>query len=197
MADDKSGRETQARDADTRQRERDIAAELERMDEPEPPVPESALDDLALDDLTFPATGTEIIEAIGDQTVETDTERHEVAELVPETDAETFETPAAVRTRLQRPTVAAVLKEIVEAARQQSLAPPRGSQQAAYERTLQELKSIDADDDDEGVQAIGDWIVAQIHENEALPDSRSVRREAASWCRDRGYEIRTDEWLGV
>ncbi|MDS0297239.1 hypothetical protein NDI76_00600 [Halogeometricum sp. S1BR25-6] len=37
MADTKKGREKQARDAETRQQERDVAESRERADEPEPP----------------------------------------------------------------------------------------------------------------------------------------------------------------
>ena len=43
MADNKSGRDKQAQDADQRQRERAIQEELKRMDEPEPPVDTSEL----------------------------------------------------------------------------------------------------------------------------------------------------------
>lgn len=44
---------------------------------------------------------------------------------------------------------------------------------------------------------IGDWIVGRIRETEKLSGSRDVRRQAATFCRANGYEIRTDEWLGV
>jgi hypothetical protein len=199
MADDKSGREKQARDADRRQRRKDIAAELERGDEPEPPVETAALADFEadLESLDFPATGAEVVAAIGDREVESPDGSYSVAELIPETDAGAFESPASVRVRIQRPTVAAAMKRIVEAGRTHQDVDLSGSQYDAYERTFRELKAIDAVDDDEGIRTIGDWIVERIHETGALPGSRAVRREASKVCRANGYEVRNDEWLGV
>lgn len=122
MADNKSGREDQADDADRRQRERDVLTALERNDETEPPVDERALGELEteLDGLTFPATGSEVVAAVGDRTVESDAGTHTVADLVADTDEERFDAPAAVRTRVQRPTVAAAMKRIVERCRSSS-----------------------------------------------------------------------------
>jgi len=51
--------------------------------------------------------------------------------------------------------------------------------------------------DDAGVRAIGDWTVERIRENRKLPTSRDVRRRAATFCRANGYQVRTDEWLGI
>jgi hypothetical protein len=70
------------------------------------------------------------------------------------------------------------------------------SQRKAYETTFQELKAVDADDD-EGIQAISDWIVDRIHDKGKLPSSRDVRRQAAKFCRANGYQVRNDEWLGI
>nr|WP_245545329.1 hypothetical protein [Halomicrobium katesii] len=69
MADNKSGRDEQADNADRRQRERDILTALERNDETEPPVDERALGELEteLDTLSFPATAREVVEAVGDR----------------------------------------------------------------------------------------------------------------------------------
>lgn len=199
MADDKSGREKQARDADRRQRERDVAEQLERGDEPEPPVDAAELDELERDlgSLEFPATGHEVVAAVGDRKVETADGTYTVGELVPDTDEETFEAPAAVRVRVQRPTVVAATKRIGEAARTLSNEDLSGSQREAYERTLRELAAIDATDDDEGIRVVTDWIVERIHEDERLPGSRAVRRRAAEFCRANGYTVRNDEWLGV
>jgi hypothetical protein len=119
---------------------------------------------------------------------------HAVAALVPETDAETFESPAAVRERVQRPTVAATMKRIVEVTDRPQEVELRGSQRDAYERTFAELEAIDAD---EGIQVVGDWVVEQIREKGTLPDSRAVRRKAAKFCRSNGYQVRNDEWLGI
>ena len=108
MADDKNGREKQARDDDDRQRRRDIAAELERGDEPEPEIDAADLGDVAaeLESLEFPATGAEIIAAIGDRDIGPSAERYTVEQLVPETDKVQFDSPDRVRVRIRRPTVA-------------------------------------------------------------------------------------------
>ena len=199
MADDKDGREEQAQNADRRQRERDVLAALERNDETEPPVDERTLGELEaeLDALSFPATGSEVVATVGDRTIESEAGVHTVADLVADTDDETFDEPAAVRARVQRPTVAGAMKRVVEQCRsvqQVSLGP---SQREAYEKTFRALKAVDADDDDEGIQYIADWIVERIDEKGKLPGSRAVRREAAKFCRSNGYPIRNDEWLGI
>lgn len=199
MADNKSGREDQADDADRRQRERDVLAALERNDETEPPVDERSLGELEteLDALTFPATGSEVVATVGDRTIEAATGVHTVADLVADTDDETFEEPAAVRIRVQRPTVAAAMKRIVEHCRSVQQTSLGTSQREAYEKTFRALRTIDADDDDEGIQYVADWIVERIDDKGKLPGSRAVRREAAKFCRANGYSVRDDEWLGV
>lgn len=199
MADNKKGRDKQARDAERRQRERDITEELERGDEPEPPVDAAELADLEteLESLQFPATGTEVVATVGDREIESTDGTYTLAELIPETDEETFDTPAAVREQAQRPTVAAAMKRILEASGTLPNRDRYGSQREAYEKTLEELKAIDADDEDEGVRVVSDWIVEQIRDKEKLPKSRAVRRRAAKFCRANGYEVRNDEWLGI
>jgi len=199
MADDKRGREKQARDADRRQRERDVEAQLSRGDEPEPPVDYDALGTLEaeLDSLDFPVTGSEVVAAVGEHEVDSADGTHTVAELVPETDDERFDDPAAVSVRVQRPTVATATKRILEACAEYQGAELRGSQREAYEKTLRALAAIDADDEDEGIRVVTDWIVERLHETGSLPGSREVRREAASFCRSNGFEIRNDEWLGI
>ena len=199
MADDKNARDKQAHDADRRQRERDIAVALEREDETEPPVDERELGELGtkLESLEFPATGAEVVAALGEAEVESTDETYTIRELVPDTEAETFDSPAAVWVRVLRPTVAAAMKRIVEAVDALPDAELRGSQREAYEKTLRELEAIDADDEDEGIRVVADWIVERIHDDENLPGSRDVRRRAATFCRENGYEIRNDEWMGI
>ncbi|MBX0293752.1 hypothetical protein [Haloarcula nitratireducens] len=199
MADDKSGRDKQARDAERRQRERDVVAELERGDETEPPVDPAELDDFeaALDAVEFPATGSDVVAAVGDRTLTEGGESYTVEELVPDTDEERFSSTAAVRMRVQRPRIAAAMKRIVEASDSLPNVDLGTSQREAYEKTFRELKAIDEDDEDEGIRVIGDWIVERIHEKEKLPGSRDVRRQAAKFCRKNGYSVRNDEWLGV
>jgi hypothetical protein len=199
MADDKNARDKQADDAERRQREREVATELERGDEAAPPADERelALFEDELDEVSFPATGAEVVAAVGDRELETAEGRYRVAELVPETDAETFDSPAAVRVQVQRPTIAAAMARVVEASETLQNVPFGWSQRKAYEKTFEELKAVDADDEDEGIRVIADWIVERIHEAERLPSSRAVRREAADFCRSNGYPVRTDEWLGI
>ncbi len=198
MADDKQGRDKQAHDAEKRQRRREIAEELERGNEPEPPVDPSELAyfETELGSLEFPATGAEVVAAVGDYEVESADGTYTVEELVPDTDEETFDSPTVVREQVQQPTVATAMKRVLEASEP---LPKKlsGTQYDAYRRTFLALRAIDADDDDEGIQAISDWIIERIHDKGKLPGSRDVRRQAAKFCRSEGYEIRNDEWLGV
>ncbi len=198
MADDKRGREKQARNADRRQRRRDLDEALERGDEPEPPIDADDLADLdlELESVAFPATGAEVVAAIGGYEIAADDEIYTVEELVPETD-ESYDSPSMLRVWVQRPTVAATMKRVLEAVESLPNADLRGSQRDAYEKTFRELKAVAPDDDDEGIRIIGDWIVEQIRNEEQIPGSRAVRREAAAFCRTNGYEIRNDEWLGI
>lgn len=199
MADDKRGRDKQARDEDNRQRRRDMVEELERGDETEPPVDASALGELetSLGRVEFPATGAELVSAVGDQEIETPDGTYSVAELLPETDAVIVESPAAVRTRVQRPTIAAAMKRVVEAAESTPNVELGRSQREAYEKSFRALQGIDADDDDAGIGFIREWIVEQLETKGKLPGSRGVRREAAKFCRSEGYTVRNDQWLGV
>jgi hypothetical protein len=89
------------------------------------------------------------------------------------------------------------MKRIEEAATGHQNVDLRGSQREAYEKTLRSLKNIDADDEDEGIATITDWILERIEGKADLPGSRDVRRQAAKFCRANGYEISNDEWLGV
>ena len=198
MADNEAGRDKQAHDEENRQREREIAAEIERMGEPEPPVPPAVLADLEaeLDTLSYPVTGSDVVSAVGDQTVDASADTHTVAELLPDSEQETFRSPSAVRERVQRPTVAAAMKRIVETADRLQV-ELEDAQRTAYVKTLGELQRIDADDDDEGITVITDWILDNAEKKEKLPGSRDVRREAASFCRENDYQIRNDDWLGI
>ncbi len=198
MADDKRGREKQARNADRRQRTRELNEALKRGDETEPPIDEADLIDFdaELESIEFPTTGSEIVARLGDYELGSTDERYTVEELVPEAD-EPFESPSDLRVWVQRPTVAAAMKRVIEAVETLPNADLRGSQRDAYEKTFRELKEVAPNDDDEGIEVIGDWIVERIHDDEKLPGSRAVRREAAAFCRRNGYAISNDEWLGI
>lgn len=178
---------------------RAMLEELERGEETEPPVDERELEDLEieLDTVEFPATGLELVEAVGYHEIESQGETHDLAELLPRSEREEYDSPEAVRARVQRPTVAAAMRRIVEAADELQSAEFGSSQYEGYERTFRELQAIDAVDDDEGIPVVADWVVERVREKEQLPGSRDVRRRAAKFCRANGYEIRNDEWLGV
>lgn len=199
MADDKSGRDKQADDKRRRQRDRDLASDLERMDEPEPPVDESALELFsdAIEPLSFPATGSEIVEVAGDHEIVTGEDSYTVDELVAAADVEQFESPTAVTVRVKRPTVAATMKRLVEAGKQLPDEQLKSSQWTAYEKTFVALKHVAPDDDDEGIDVIADWILEQIETKRKLPGSRAVRREAAKFCRSNGYTVSNNDWLGI
>jgi hypothetical protein len=199
MADDKNARDKQARDEDNRQRERAIETALARGGESEPPIVPADLDYIEneLTDLEYPVTGTDVVTTVGDREIESTEWTYKIRDLVPDTDTETYAAPTEIRERIEQPTVATAMKQIVEASESLQHASLRESQGNAYQKTLQELAAIDADDDDEGIRIVGDWIVDQIHEKETLPDSRAVRRKAAKYCRANDYEIRIDEWLGI
>jgi hypothetical protein len=196
MADDKQGREDQARAADRRRQGRDIAEALERRDETEPPIPDAELGDLeaALQSVEFPATADEIVEATDGAAVETPVGTFEVAELLPE---DRYRSRAAVRARLQRPAISTALRRIHEATVEAGGVELSGSRRETYEKTLRALASIDATDRDEGVEVVTDWILERLAETGDLPSSRSVRREAANFCRSNGYTVANDDWLGI
>lgn len=199
MGDDKDGRDKQAQDEDRRQRQRDLEAALERGDEPEPPVEPVAVDALVeeVGALSFPASGADILDAVGDRQLDADGNRYPLEALVPETDVPRFDRPDDVREHLERPTVAAALKHVLEASDTPDGAKLKGSQYDAYERTFQELRDIDAVDGDEGISVMTDWILERLENKGKLPGSRDVRRQAAKYCRSTGYSVRNDEWLGV
>lgn len=199
MADDNRSRTNQARDADRRQRQRAIAAELERGNEPEPPLDPAdlAAAEATLKPLEFPVTGSDIIAHIGDHELEATTGTYTVEDLFSKTDTVTFDSPIDVRRRIQQPTVATTMKRIEDASDHLPDADPWDSQQNAYVKTFRALKAIDQTDDDTGIQVIRDWIIEQIETEDKLPSSRDVRREAAKYCRTNGYAVRNDDWLGI
>lgn len=71
----------------------------------------------------------------------------------------------------------------------------REQQHEMYEKSLESLRAIDADDDDEGVTVVADWIVDRLSDG-ARPSSVDVRQRAQTFCRANGYEIPNDSWLG-
>ncbi|WP_225336584.1 DUF5789 family protein [Halomicrobium urmianum] len=199
MADDRSGRDKKGLDADRRQREREIRTELERWDETEPPIAEPEIEDLdaELESVEFPATGAEVVAAVGDREIAGPDGSHAVSELVANTDSQTFDAPRRVRVRVRRPRIAGAMRQVLEASEGLNNTEIGESQREAYEKTFRALKAIEEDDEDEGIRVAADWIVEQIRDEEKLPSSRAVRRRAAKFCRANGYEVRSDEWLGI
>lgn len=199
MGDDKRGREKQSRDERRRADDRATATALERGGEPEPPVEPEALGglDADLEQVEYPASGADVVATVGDHVIETPSREYRVEELVPATDEKVFDAPEAVRALVQRPTIASAMKRVTEAGATLQEPDFRWTKRKAYERTFEELRAIDPDDEDEGIRTMGDWIVGRVRDKGALPSSRDVRRQAAKVCRANGYEVRTDEWLGV
>lgn len=114
-----------------------------------------------------------------------------------ETDKETVGSPTAVTLQILRPTVAVAMKRVIEAIETLPKAGLPRSQRKAYQMTFQKLKAVDADDDDEGIRVISDWILGYIDNKQRPPGSREVRRQAAKFCRTNGYRVHSDEWLGI
>lgn len=73
----------------------------------------------------------------------------------------------------------------------------RDDQYEAYEKTLRALEDIDADDNDEGITVVTEWIIEQLQSTDKRPNSRAVRRRARQFCERNGYDISNNEWLGV
>lgn len=73
----------------------------------------------------------------------------------------------------------------------------REQQHEMYRKTLHALEDIEADDDDEGVAVVTDWIIEQIESDGERPGSKAVRRRATEFCRKNGYDVSDDSWLGA
>lgn len=108
MADNKRGREKQADDAERRQQERELDEARTRADEPEPEVepvhdPGEQLGDLdgTLENHDYPTTTDDLIEAYGDQTVETQSGWESIDEVLAPIDNETYDSADDVRIRIQ------------------------------------------------------------------------------------------------
>jgi hypothetical protein len=169
------------------------------MDEPEPPIDETELAffEAALEELTFPVTGGDVVSAMGHRKLEGTTAEYSVAELWPATESVFYDSPATVRQQIQRPTVAKAMKRVIEAVSNRQGVSLSGSQRKNYEKTFERLAAVDPIDENEGIQVVADWIIERIREKGSLPDSRDVRRRAGTYCRDHGHEVGNDEWLGV
>jgi hypothetical protein len=65
-----------------------------------------------------------------------------------------------------------------------------------YRKTFEALEDVDADDENEGITVVTEWIVDQIETTGERPSSKAVRHRATEFCRNNGYEGRDDSWLG-
>jgi hypothetical protein len=65
-----------------------------------------------------------------------------------------------------------------------------------YEKTLRALEDIDADDEDEGITVVTNWIIEQIETEGTLPSSKAVRRRAERFCQRNEYAVPASEWIG-
>jgi hypothetical protein len=106
MVDTKTDRDKQADDEERRQRERERDEARDRADEAEPPRdnPGEKLGDLdaALDTDEYPTTTHELIEAYGDQAVESRAGWKSLGEVLAPLDDETYDSADAVRHRIQQ-----------------------------------------------------------------------------------------------
>jgi len=193
MGDTKEGRENQAQDELERQRQRAVQEELARWDETEPP---RELDD-ALDDLDYPVTTEAVAEAVGDYEVPVGDDVIPVAKIVQRSARDGFDSPEEARDRIRRPSVAASLRRLLALSTEAGMADDFRAREEAYEKTLRALEDVDADDEDEGIAAVTEWIAERVEETGSLPKSRRVRNYAAEFCRDNGYAVRDDGWLGA
>jgi hypothetical protein len=194
MGDTKEGREDQAQTELERQQQRAVREELERWHETEPP---RELAD-ALESLSYPVTADEVAETVGDYEVAvSDDEVIPVAEIVERSTVERFDSAEEARERIQKPSVAASLRRLRAASDEVGLGSEYRAKADTFEKTLRALENVDADDDDEGVAAVTAWVVEHLEESGSLPKSRRVRNFAAAFCRERGYEVRDDDWLGA
>lgn len=107
MADDKRGRESQAANAERRQRKRELEEARERGEEAEPPAEddlETPLGDLAdgLANHVYPTTAAELQDAFGEREVELADGSTTVDGLLADVDdAETYDSAEEARRRVQ------------------------------------------------------------------------------------------------
>ncbi|WP_135829116.1 hypothetical protein [Halorussus halobius] len=67
------------------------------------------------------------------------------------------------------------------------------SQRRTYEKSLEAVDDLAGE---AAAQRLASWIAETIREKEKLPPSRRVRKKGAEICRDAGYSVSTNDWLG-
>lgn len=146
-----------------------------------------------LETVPFPTTAA-AVETVGDGEIDSPDGPYRLADLLADTDSETFDSPAILSAPVQRPTVGGATKRIIEASDDLPDVDFGGSGRDAYQKTVQALAAIDADD--EGIDCITVVIGEWIDENGKLPGSRAVSGEVDA-CRTKGYAVSADAWLGI
>lgn len=193
MGDTREGRDKQGRDRERRDIERAVREELARWTEPEPPDDVEA----ALRDVSYPADSERVADAVAGYEVATEEDAVPAAEVVRRSERGQFGSPREARLVLERPSVAAAMRRIEAASSRWDHREAFRERREAYEKTLRALEAVEGDDENEGVTAVAAWIVGELGETDSLPASRRVRKRAAAFCRENGYEVRDDSWLGA
>lgn len=67
------------------------------------------------------------------------------------------------------------------------------SQRRAYEKSLEAVDDLASE---AATGRLASWIADAIREKGKLPTSRRVRKKGAKICRDAGYSVSTNDWLG-
>lgn len=193
MGDTREGRDKQGLDRERRDIERAVREELSRWAEAEPPDGVEA----ALRDVSYPADTETVADAVAGHEVATEGDAVPAAEVVRRSEHGPFRSPEEARLVLERPSVAAAMRRIEAASSRWDHREAFRERREAYEKTLRALEAIEGDDENEGVTVVAAWIVGGLRENDSLPASRRVRKRAAAFCRENGYEVRDDSWLGA
>lgn len=94
-------------------------------------------------------------------------------------------------------TVESAIRRIRDADDTRTKTDDRERQYENYRKTLLALEDVDADDDDEGIAVVTDWIVEVIETTGERPSSRAVRQRATEFCRNNGYAVSDNSWLGA
>jgi len=75
-------------------------------------------------------------------------------------------------------------------------ADDRDQQYEMYRKTLRALEDVTPDDDDEGIAVVADWIIERLETGDGRPSSKAVRQRAQKYCRQNGYEVSNNDWMG-
>jgi hypothetical protein len=187
VGDTKDGREEVKRGIERAPRE-----ELARSHETEPP---RELDD-ALEELECPAPAERVVGTAGEYEVQTDDDAIPVAEVVERSSCGRYESADDARMKLRRPSVAASLRRLEAVSQETGLREEFRERRDACERTPRARgrrgrRRGRGHRRRDGVGRRGDA------GQRGGPKLRRARKRAAKFCRNNGYEVREDDWLGA